>query len=126
MLDLLQYFNHQTVITDRAERFDLLQAGLFQRGEQEEQVELVRLEPNAKYAPHYHKKSAAIIYLIAGNGTIVLGAIEKTYQANQCITIPAGMRHGFKTNSETVFLSIQTPSIIDKQTGEIDIYYESN
>ncbi len=124
MIDILKHFTYQKIITDQAERFDLFQGGIFETVAGQEQVELVRLEPNTKYVPHYHQKSSAVIYIIAGTGELLLNETGVHYQAGKRIEISAGTWHGFNTERETVFLSIQSPSILDPLTGIADIHYE--
>lgn len=91
-----------------------------------EKLELVELQPEAYYQPHFHKKSAAIIYIFSGIGTFILGNQYIAYDTYQRIIIPMGMMHGFKTQTRTLFLSIQSPPIIDSDTQQIDLYYEAD
>lgn len=130
---------HQRVISKTGygkEIFDLYQLGIFadsdvnslasigKRQEILENLELVELQPQAEYRPHYHKNSSAIIYIILGYGKFLLDGESIEYNAGKRIVIPAGAMHGFHTQTRTLFLSIQTPPIIDPQSGQIDIYYE--
>lgn len=96
----------------------------YQEGERiEENVELVELTALSSYKPHYHKKSAAVIYIILGDGDFLIGKEIIKYKPGTRVIIPAGVSHGFNTKTKTFFLSIQTPSIIN-QNQEIDLYYE--
>jgi hypothetical protein len=45
------------------------------------------------------------------------------YQPGIRIDIPAGVIHGFKTKTPTLFLSIQSPPIINPENGAIDLLY---
>lgn len=124
--ELLRCIPHQRVVTQRANReetFDLYQCGLFQADTQEENIEFVELQPESEYSLHYHQKSVAIVYVIAGTGFFHLENNNIEYQPGLRLVIPQGVLHGFKTITRTLFLSIQTPPIINPDNGEIDLYY---
>lgn len=130
---------HRRVVSQHRgneEIFDLYPLGIFtastslldphvkaSSSEVQENIELVELQPKAEYRLHYHKNSSAIIYIVAGCGTFLLGNEAIAYQAGKRIVIPAGFRHGFSTATATLFLSIQSPPIIDPTTGQIDLHY---
>lgn len=131
-----EHIQSQYVRSD--ERFDVFKLGIFKVAKSflsgifgsasndehvDEIVELVELQPNAKYRPHYHKKSTAVIYMVLGEGVFVLGEDEVPYCPGQRLDIPAKVPHGFLTKTRTLFLSIQTPPIRDRQTGEVDLHY---
>jgi quercetin dioxygenase-like cupin family protein len=129
---------HRRVVSENAgtqEFFDLYQLGTFtapsfcQPNSEEqtiqENVELVELQPQAEYRPHYHKNSTAVIFIISGSGTFLLGEERMDYQAGKRIVIPAGYMHGFNTHTPTLFLSIQSPPIINSVTGQIDLHYHN-
>ncbi|MBN9412757.1 MAG: cupin domain-containing protein [Candidatus Paracaedimonas acanthamoebae] len=113
-------------ITSKKEIFDLYQLGIFSSSDQKiaENLELVELQPNANYRPHYHKNSTATIYIILGSGEFILNEKHIIYNPGKRILIPAGIMHGFQTKTRTLFLSIQSPPIIDPQNKHIDIHYE--
>lgn len=95
----------------------------------DEMVELVELQSNSEYQPHYHEKSSAVIYIVLGEGVLMLDQREMAYSPGHRVVIPAKCVHGFKTSSKTLFLSIQSPPIRNVETGEVDIHYlegESN
>jgi quercetin dioxygenase-like cupin family protein len=123
------------------EIFDLYQLGIFSAPNSllahlskplssgkviQEILELVELQPQAKYQAHYHKKSVAIIYIVSGSGLFQLGNKRLPYKAGKRIEIPAGTPHGFNTDTRTLFLSIQSPPILNPDSKHIDIYYEKN
>ncbi|STX51502.1 Cupin domain [Legionella busanensis] len=118
------------------EQFELLKLGVFKVEKSilltisnhslrpsNEIVELVRLKPSSKYQPHYHKQSSAVIYIILGEGFFLSGKNEISYQPGMRFDLPEKTPHGFLTNTETLFLSIQTPPILNYQTGVMDLYY---
>lgn len=129
-----EHIQNEHVRTD--ERFDVFKLGIYRvshsvldfitgdkSGDVDEIVELVELQPHSFYKPHYHKESSAIIYMIFGEGDFILGINEMPYAPGVRLDIPKDTPHGFKTRSETFFLSIQTPPIRNDQTGEVDLYY---
>lgn len=125
--EIFKSIPHQRVVskqTDIEEIFDLYQCGIFNNNSLEENVELVELQPQSEYSPHYHKKSSAIVYVISGTGLLQLKNNLIEYKPGIRITIPAGVAHGFKTKTRTLFLSIQSPFIINPENGEIDLHYE--
>jgi quercetin dioxygenase-like cupin family protein len=118
----------QRVISKRAnveEIFDLYQCGIFNNSSFEEHIELVELQPQSEYTPHYHEKSSAVVYLISGMGLFQLADDLFEYKPGMRIDIPARVLHGFKTKTPTLFLSIQSPPIINPENGEIDLHYAS-
>jgi len=141
---ILKLIPHQRVVTknnDQDEIFDLYKLGIFtaknsfltnlctvETIEKEivETVELVEFQAEFKYKPHYHKKSSAIIYIILGSGVLHLGETCLPYKAGTRVKIPAGTLHGFNTTTRTLFLSIQSPPILNAVTGYLDLYYEKD
>jgi len=125
--EILKTIPHERVIMKQGsieEIFDLYLCGVFKNNSLEENIELVELPAQSSYRPHYHKKSAAVIYVITGTGHLQLDDRCIEYNSGTRVAIPAGVLHGFKTITSTLFLSIQSPSIIDPVSGQIDLYYE--
>ncbi|WP_131783384.1 cupin domain-containing protein [Legionella gresilensis] len=135
---MLQAIPHERVQSQYVkvnEQFELLKLGIFNveksiltaisetTSDTNEIVELVRLKARSKYQPHYHKQSCAVIYMILGEGLFLLGKNEVSYQPGMRFDLPEKTPHGFLTDTETLFLSIQTPPIRNYQTGEVDLYY---
>jgi quercetin dioxygenase-like cupin family protein len=126
--EIFKSIPHQRIVSKRdnvEEIFDLYQCGIFDNNSQDEIVELVELQPQSEYIPHYHKNSSAIVYIISGTGLMQLKDNLIEYKPGTRISIPAGVMHGFKTTTRTLFLSIQSPPIINSQTGQIDLHYEA-
>lgn len=126
--EIFKSIPHQRVVSKQEqteEIFDLYQCGIFKNQSLEENVELVELRPESEYSPHLHKKSSAVVYVISGMGLFQLAEKLIAYQPGLRIDIPAGMLHGFKTKTPTLFLSIQNPPIIDPDNGQIDLHYEN-
>lgn len=139
--DILLQIPHERIQSEHVradERFDIFKLGRFkvansflngialnenQSGMNEEIVELVELQPNSSYKPHFHEKSVAVIYMILGSGIFSLGKKQYEYSPGQRIEIPAKTPHGFLTKTKTLFLSIQSPPIRNLNTGEVDLHY---
>jgi quercetin dioxygenase-like cupin family protein len=85
--------------------------------------ELVELQAGQLYPPHIHHHSTAELYFIQGEGTLALDTVAQTYAPGKNVTVQKGVAHGFYASTQTLFLSIQTPPIIDPQTGKIDLEY---
>ena len=125
--EIFKSIRHQRVVSKRSnieEIFDLYQCGVFKKQSIEETVELVELQQKLEYRPHYHEKSSAVVYVISGTGLFQLAENLIDYKPGLRIDIPAGVVHGFKTKTPTLFLSIQSPPIIHPENGEIDLHYE--
>lgn len=107
------------------ERFDVFKLGVFEAGNDsiKEIVELVELQPNAIYRPHYHENSYATIYMVLGEGFFILGENKIAYRPGLKFDIPAKIAHGFLTETKTLFLSIQSPPIRNRETGKVDLHY---
>jgi quercetin dioxygenase-like cupin family protein len=126
--EIFKSIPHQRVVSKQAhdqEIFDLYQCGIFNNNFTEENVELVELQPLSEYSPHFHKNSSAVVYVISGTGFFQLAGNLIEYKPGIRIDIPAGVIHSFKTNTPTLFLSIQSPPIINPDNGEIDLHYEN-
>lgn len=130
-LKMLASIPLQKVVTSTGDRFQILKLGLY-RGANEacaedallENVELVQIRARTHYKKHCHMHSDAVIYIISGSGQLLLGSEIIDYKPSIRVAIPQKVMHGFMTDEETLFLSIQNPHIIDPITGSIDIHYE--
>ena len=126
----------QKVLTAHGDRFNLLKLGLYpapkegapdsETNHSFENIELVMIQARSNSRRHYHKHSDAVVYIVSGQGKLLLGSEAIDYEPNMKIAIPQRTMHGFATDTETVFLSIQNPHIIDPVTGQIDIHYEES
>ena len=139
--DVLKNIPHEHIQSEYVkadERFDIFKLGIFKVNKSflntlmdhdpskkivEEIVELVELQQNATYRPHYHENSSAVIYMILGEGMLVLGDNKLPYRPGMRLDIPAKVAHGFITHTKTLFLSIQSPPILNRETGKVDLHY---
>ena len=101
------------------ENISLYRLGIFG----DSSYELVELSAEEDYPTHYHKDSAAVFYMILGDGKIILDKKAKQYRPGDVIHIGKNVKHGFKPKSDTLLLSVQTPPIKDSKTGKEDIYF---
>ena len=137
---ILNLIPYNRIVTQDQEIYHLYELGLFKVDAVEslvsdlssptlrsdkiiENVQLVELLPNTEFKVHYHKKTIAVIYIVLGSGTFILGDNHLRYERGERFIIPATVPHGFIVQKSTLFLSIQSPSIRDEKSGKIDIYY---
>ncbi|HRD68513.1 MAG TPA: cupin domain-containing protein [Legionella sp.] len=137
ILEKIPHFPIENERFQSIERFDLFKLGTFKVNQSiinkhnpnlstqstEEIVELVELQENTVYHPHFHEHSSAVIYMVIGEGTLILDQNQMPYQPGMRLDIPAKSAHGFITKTKTLFLSIQSPPIHDYETGTVDIHY---
>lgn len=93
--EIFHQLPHEHIQSDNVkndERFDIFRLGNYSvdrtvldiissypRSGTEEIVELVRLQANVDYKPHFHLKSSAVIYMIIGQGRLILDNKEIEY-----------------------------------------------
>lgn len=87
-------------------------------------VEFVKLYKNITYKPHIHDRASARFYFLKGKGLLIYDDQVLPYQEGSEFYVPAGILHGFEQTEETIFLSVQSSPIEDRETGIIDIRYE--
>lgn len=86
-------------------------------------VEFIRISKGMPYEPHIHDVTSAQFIFVMGRGRILLDNIEIAYEKGSVFNIPAGVRHGFVVEEDTIFVSMQSHPILNKETGEKDIRY---
>jgi mannose-6-phosphate isomerase-like protein (cupin superfamily) len=87
-------------------------------------IEFVKLYKETAYKPHIHDKASAKFIFLTGTGKVILNEVILDYSPGFACVAPAGVKHGFIQNEETIFLSVQSHPIQDRSTGEIDIRYK--
>lgn len=87
-------------------------------------VEFVKLYKDTIYKPHIHDKASAKFFFLKGSGYVIYNDEKIRYEIGSHIDVPAGVKHGFEQDEETIFLSIQSNPIEDRETGIKDIRYE--
>ena len=87
-----------------------------------EQIDFVHLDAGALHPPHVHVESSARLYVISGEGQIILGSETLDYSSGKVFQVPKGTPHGFRVGTETIILSVQDRPI--KTDAGIDFQYE--
>jgi len=86
-------------------------------------VEYVTLKEKSIHKPHYHKYSNAFIYVLSGDGLITTDDGKINYTVGSIFYFEKKMFHGFIVNSETQFVSIQSPPIKNSGKENEDIHF---
>lgn len=115
---ILNKLPHKKVKT-AIETIDLYQLGNFNGSA----YTLIELQAQQYYPPHVHHFSEAKLHIILGKGIIILGKKENNYGPGSYFVIARNTPHGFKVKEQTLFLSIETPPIIDPETQGVDVEY---
>jgi mannose-6-phosphate isomerase-like protein (cupin superfamily) len=89
----------------------------------EREVSLVRLLDSQLYPQHVHKHSDAVFIIVDGEATLLSGPTKKVVKRGDKIPIPRGTPHGFRLapGNFLEFISIQSPPIRNRKTGEEDL-----
>jgi quercetin dioxygenase-like cupin family protein len=103
------------------EKLDICQFPPFDNGTQ---IDFAIFEANTLHPPHVHEEGSAILYVIDGEGKIILGDKETDYLPGNIFNVPKGTRHGFSAKKETVLLSIQDKPILFKD--KLDLMYDDS
>ena len=70
-----------------------------ERGDKMITVKEISIDPGAEVPVHLHPDVEETQFLINGELTAILGDNEFIMKSRDCMLAPAGMRHGFKNNS---------------------------
>jgi len=116
--DILKKIPYRKVTTEH-ESIDLYSLGNFNGST----YELIELPKGYAAKPHIHKYSEATLHFIFGSGKILIGNKWSDYKKEDTFFIPKDTKHGFKVDEDSLFLSVNTPGIIDKKTGKVDVEY---
>ena len=82
----------------------------------------VRLDPEQTSKIHRHNRAETVLYILDGHGVIVVEDVDHNVVAGDRIRIRTGQYHGVRTGASAfVFLSVQSPPILDKSTGVLDL-----
>jgi len=76
-------------------------------------IGLLRFPPSGVVGIHIHANEIETIYGLAGAGILTLQDKETTFSAGQIVSIPMGMEHGLRNESENdlEILTIFTPPL---------------
>lgn len=85
-------------------------------------VDLVDLDPGQTSQIHRHNRAETVLYIMDGDGIVVIDDTHHAVTAGDRIRIRPGQFHGVRTGADPLtFLSVQTPPILDKATGTLDL-----
>lgn len=98
---------------------DVYRLGIFDS----DSFNLVEMQAGQQYPVHIHHNSDARLFMVIGEGIIILGGKEIEYKPGDSYDVKKGISHGFKPRTRTLFLSIQNPPIKDPETGHVDVEY---
>lgn len=86
--------------------------------------EYVEIPAGVKIKPSYHAIADERLEILEGSGLLLLKEKRIQYKPKKVFDVPHGTWHGFRAGETTLLLSMQTPQIIDWETGIMDIHYE--
>ena len=67
-----------------------------------------------------------MLHILIGQGKIILDGQSMPYAPVSRFNVSRETSHGFVIGEETIFLSIQSSPIYNKETGELDIQYRED
>ena len=69
---------------------------------------------DSKLSPHQHDKEEEIIYVLDGEGVIILSGNEEPLEPGVAVFIPKGMEHWIETRGDQVlkFISLFSPPVV--------------
>jgi len=107
---------------ERQDVFDVLQVCRETALENMVGADLVELGQDQESSIHRHNRAETVIYILDGTAQVVIEDEVVPVKKGDRLHIGKGMFHGFRTGQETVsFLSVQSPPILDKSTGQLDL-----
>jgi mannose-6-phosphate isomerase-like protein (cupin superfamily) len=71
----------------------------------------ILVQVRGSMAPHFHKLTREVVYMLSGEGVLQLGADRLPIKAGAVVRIPAGTVHTFTNQGKTpaVFFVVTTP-----------------
>jgi quercetin dioxygenase-like cupin family protein len=118
LFDLLKEKLHHEQVLLEHESLDIFQFPIFADGQQ---IDFAFLEKNTSHPPHIHEEGSANLYVITGEGSIILGKEKCDYKPANYFFVPKGTAHGFEVREDTILLSIQDKPIL--HDGKLDFKY---
>ena len=92
------------------------------------EITLVKINKEPQYPQHIHKESDAYFIVISGEAIFITGDERKEVKAGDRVEVPRGMPHGFELKGKEAleFISLQSPPILNTETGENDFHLVDN
>lgn len=85
-------------------------------------VDDVIIRPGQISKIHRHVQSDTLLYIVEGKGEVMVDDDVISVSAGDRVQIRPGQNHGVQTGSDSLhFISIQTPPILNKKTGVLDL-----
>lgn len=71
---------------------------------------------------HRHNNAETVLFILSGSGEVIVGEEEMGVKKGDRVRIGKGIFHGVRTDhEELVFISVQSPPILDKASGALDL-----
>ena len=107
---------------ERQDVFDVMQLTRDTALESTVGVDWVVLEQGQRSSLHRHNRAETVLYFVDGAADIVVGGDIVPVVAGDRLRIAKGVAHAVRTPSSAVtFVSVQSPPILDKSTGTLDL-----
>jgi len=85
-------------------------------------ADLVTVAPGSTSQIHRHNNADTVLYIISGTGEIIVAEEAIPVRAGERVLVGKAVYHGVITRADTmVFLSVQAPPILDKNSGHLDL-----
>lgn len=85
-------------------------------------ADLVDLDQGLESKIHRHNRAETVLYFLDGSADVVVGDDTVHVTKGDRLRIGKGVFHGLRTPASSVtFLSVQSPPILDKSTGVLDL-----
>lgn len=85
-------------------------------------ADIVRVEPHRSSQVHRHNRAETVLYILDGEARIRVGEREVLARSGDRVLIPKGAYHGVRTEAAALtFLSVQSPPILNKAQGTLDL-----
>ncbi len=85
-------------------------------------ADVVVLDEHMTSQLHRHNRSDTVLYILEGSGTVIIEDVDHLVAAGDRVHIAPGQFHGVRTSESALkFLSVQSPPILDKSTGMLDL-----
>jgi mannose-6-phosphate isomerase-like protein (cupin superfamily) len=107
------------------EQYDVFEVTQITRGTPLESVvaaDLVSIAPGRASEVHRHNGAETVLLILDGSGTVLVGDTSLRVTKGARVLIGKGVFHGVRTEGESLtFLSVQSPPILDKAQGSLDL-----
>src|SRR4051812_761763 len=107
------------------EEFDVFQVTQITRGtplEHTVAVDVVFVPPGTSSEIHRHNDTESVLYIREGRGTVMGGESGLRVRRGARIFIGKGVFHGVRPEGGGLsFVSVQSPPILDKERGRLDL-----